>query len=122
VDLIALPTLKKLPPRVPVVGGTPVFEALTLALENTVAVNFAGNPALAMPVPVDVNDIPVTSLQLIGPRLSESQLLSAGHSVELAVHPAVERAMAAKAGHGRDDARLKWRVKIRAALGRGARS
>jgi amidase len=121
VDLIALPTLKKLPPRVPVVGGTPVFEALTLALENTAAVNFAGNPALAMPVPVDDKDIPVTSLQLIGPRLSEARLLSAGHSVELAVHPAVERAMAAKAGHGRDDARLKWRMKIRAALGRGAR-
>jgi amidase len=121
VDLIALPTLKKLPPRVPVVGGTPVFEALTLALENTAAVNFAGNPALAMPVPVDDKDIPVTSLQLIGPRLSEALVLRAGHSVELAVHPAMERAMAAKAGHGRDDARLKWRVKIRAALGRGAR-
>jgi amidase len=121
VDLIALPTLKRLPPRVPVVGGTAIFEALTLALENTAAVNFAGNPALAMPVPVDDKDIPVTSLQLIGPRLSEARVLSAGHSVELAVHPAVERAMAAKAGHGRDDARLKWRVKIRAALGRGAR-
>jgi Asp-tRNA(Asn)/Glu-tRNA(Gln) amidotransferase A subunit family amidase len=121
VDLIALPTLKRLPPRVPVVGGTPVFEALTLALENTAAVNFAGNPAVAMPVPVDDNDIPVTSLQLIGPRLSEARVLSAGHSVELAVRPAVERAMAAKAVHGRDDARLKWRVKIRAAV-RGARS
>lgn len=118
VDLIALPTLKKLPPRVPLVGGTPVFEALTLALENTAAVNFAGNPALAMPVPVDDKDIPVTSLQLIGPRLTEARVLSAGHSVELAVHPALERAMAAKAGHGRDDARLKWRVKIRAAVGR----
>ena len=118
VDLIALPTLKKLPPRVPLVGGTPIFEALMLSLENTAAVNFAGNPALAMPVPVDDKDIPVTSLQLIGPRLSEARLLSAGHSVELAVRPAVERAMAAKAGHGRDGARLKLRVKIRAAMGR----
>src|SRR6201993_208086 len=72
VDLIALPTLKKLPPSVPVVGGTPIFEALVLGIENTAAVNFAGNPALAMPVPVEDRDIPLTSLQLLGPRLSEA--------------------------------------------------
>ena len=118
VDLIALPTLKKLPPRVPVVGGTPVFEVLVLGLENTAAVNYAGNPALAMPVPVDDNDIPVTSLQLIGPRLSEARLLSAGRLVEIAVRSAVERAMAAKSGHVHDDTRLKWRARIRAAMGR----
>jgi Asp-tRNA(Asn)/Glu-tRNA(Gln) amidotransferase A subunit family amidase len=106
-DLIALPTLQKLPPRVPLVGGTPVFEALALGLENTAAVNFAGNPALAMPVPVNDNDIPVTSLQLIGPRLSEARLLSAGRLVEEAVHTSVERAMASKSGHKRDDARFR---------------
>ena len=108
VDFIALPTLQKLPPRVPLVGGTPIFEALFLGFQNTVAVNFAGNPALAMPVPVNDNDIPVTSLQLIGRPLSEPQLLSAGHSVEVAVRSAVEKAMAAKAEHKYDDTRLKW--------------
>jgi len=118
VDLIALPTLKKLPPRVPVVGGTPVFEVLVLGLENTAAVNYAGNPALAMPVPVVDKDIPVTSLQLIGPRLSEARLLSAGRLVEIAVRSAVERAMAAKSGHVHSDTRLKWRARIRAAMGR----
>jgi amidase len=118
VDLIALPTLKKLPPRVPVVGGTPVFEALVLGLENTAAVNYAGNPALAMPVPVDDKDIPVTSVQLIGPRLTEAQLLSAGRLVEIAVRSAVESATAAKSGHVHDDTRLKWRARIRAAMGR----
>ena len=118
VDLIALPTLKKLPPRVPLVGGTPVFEVLVLGLENTAAVNYAGNPALAMPVPVDDNDIPVTSLQLIGPRLSEARLLSAGHLIENAVRPAVEKAMAAKSDHVSDDTRLKFRARIRAAMGR----
>ena len=116
VDFIALPTMQKLPPRVPIVGGTPILEAIVLGLQNTAAVNFAGNPALAMPVPVDDNDIPVTSLQLIGPRLSEAGLLSAGHSVEVAVRSAVEKAMAAKAGHGHDDVRLKLGIKIRAAV------
>jgi amidase len=118
VDLIALPTLKKLPPSVPVVGGTPIFEALALGIENTSAVNFAGNPALAMPVPVQDKDIPVTSLQLIGPRLSEARLLSAGRLVEVAVRSAVEQATAAKSGHSRTDTHLKLRAGIRAVLGR----
>jgi amidase len=118
VDLIALPTLKKLPPRVPVVGGTPVFEVLVLGLENTAAVNYAGNPALAMPVPVVDKDIPVTSLQLIGPRFSEARLLSAGRLVENAVRPAVENAMALKSDHVYSDTHLKLRARIRAAIGR----
>jgi amidase len=98
VDFIALPTLKKLPPRIPIVGGTPVFEALVLGLENTAAVNYAGNPALAMPVPIDDREIPVTSLQLIGPRLGEARLLSAAHLVEDTVRPAVKRALARESG------------------------
>ena len=117
VDLIALPTLKKLPPSVPVVGGTPIFEALVLGIENTAAVNFAGNPALAMPVPVEDRDIPVTSLQLIGPRLSEARLLSAGRLVELANRSAVEKAVAEKSGHRWTDTHLKLRARIRAAIG-----
>jgi amidase len=118
VDLIALPTLKKLPPRVPVVGGTPVFEVLVLGLENTAAVNYAGNPALAIPVPVVDKDIPVTSLQLIGPRFSEARLLSAGRLVENAVRPAVGNAMALKSDHVYTDTHLKLRARIRAAIGR----
>jgi amidase len=120
VDFIALPTMQKLPPRVPLVGGTPIFEALVLALENTAAVNFAGNPALAMPVPVEDKDIPATSLQLIGPRLSEPRLLSAGRLVEVAVRPALEKAMAAKSDHKYDDTRLKWGMKRRAAVRAGS--
>lgn len=82
VDFIALPTLKALPPSMPIFVGTPVLEALTLSLQNTVAVNFAGNPALAMPIPVQDEAVPVTSLQLIGPRLSEAGLLNAGRIIE----------------------------------------
>jgi amidase len=106
-DLIALPTLQKLPPRVPSVGGTPVFEALVLGLQNTEAVNYAGNPALAMPVPVNDKEISVTSLQLIGPRLSDARLLSAGRLVEEAVHTSVERAMTSKSECKRDVARFR---------------
>jgi Asp-tRNA(Asn)/Glu-tRNA(Gln) amidotransferase A subunit family amidase len=82
VDFIALPTLKTLPPKVPFFGGSPAFEALILGKQGTVAVNFAGNPALAIPIPVEDKIVPVTSLQLVGPRLSEAQLLNAGRLIK----------------------------------------
>jgi Asp-tRNA(Asn)/Glu-tRNA(Gln) amidotransferase A subunit family amidase len=53
-----------------------------LNLQNTVAVNFGGNPALAMPIPLDNNSLPAISLQLVGPRLSEAELLNAGRLIE----------------------------------------
>ena len=81
VDFIALPTLKTLPPTVPFFGGSPAFEALVLIKQGTVAVNFAGNPALAIPIPIEDKRVPVTSLQLVGPRLSEAQLLNAGRLI-----------------------------------------
>jgi amidase len=56
-----------------------------LQLQNTVAVNFAGNPALAVPVPLRRAKASVTSLQLIGPNRSEAALLNAGRLIEDAV-------------------------------------
>jgi amidase len=82
VDFIALPTLQTLPPRIPILSKIPILEALMLDLQNTVAVNFAGNPALAIPIPVNNKTVPVTSLQLVGRRLSEAELLNAGRLVE----------------------------------------
>jgi len=84
VDFIALPTLQKLPPKFPFFGRTVVFELQVFDMQNTVAVNFAGNPALAMPVPMPMKGktAPVASLQLIGPRLSEAELLNAGRLIE----------------------------------------
>jgi amidase len=83
VDFIALPTLKTLPPAMPLFfGGTPAFETLVFSSQNTAAVNLAGNPALAIPIPVRDKAVPVTSLQLIGPRLSEAELLNAGRLIE----------------------------------------
>ncbi|MBA3649948.1 MAG: amidase [Chthoniobacterales bacterium] len=82
VDFIAVPTLQSLPLTVPLFGSSAVLEARVLALQNTSAVNFGGNPALAIPIPVEHASVPVTSLQLVGPWLSEAQLLNAGRLVE----------------------------------------
>ncbi|QIF02852.1 amidase [Roseimicrobium sp. ORNL1] len=81
VDFIALPTLKHQPYKIPWIGRHALFEAKALALQNTTAVNYAGNPALAIPVPLKGERMPVTSLQLIGPLRSEASLLNAGRIV-----------------------------------------
>jgi Asp-tRNA(Asn)/Glu-tRNA(Gln) amidotransferase A subunit family amidase len=86
VDVIAVPTLQKTPPPLPLLNlRIGILEALVLQMQNTVAVNFAGNPALAMPIPVRNERVPVTSLQLVGPRLAEAELLNVGRLVEEAV-------------------------------------
>ncbi len=82
VDFIALPTLKTRPLKVPFLGPIAILETQVLAVQNTAAVNFGGNPALALPIPVRHESVPFTSLQLIGPRLSEAQLLNAGRLLE----------------------------------------
>ena len=80
-DFIALPTLQDLPPKRPFLGRSVVLELQVLDMQNTAAVNFAGNPALAIPIPIKGERVPVTSLQLIGPRLSEAELLNAGRLI-----------------------------------------
>ena len=85
VDFIALPTLQTPPPSIPAISKIGLLEAQMLQLQNTVAVNFAGNPAVALPIPLHDAEVAVTSLQLIGPRLGEAELLNAGRLVEAAV-------------------------------------
>ena len=82
VDFIALPTLQKLPPEIPTAATAAFNEAQILNLQNTVPVNFTGNPALAIPIPLKDEILTATSLQLVGPRLSEADLLNAGHLIE----------------------------------------
>ena len=87
VDVIALPTLQKTPFLIPPSLLDPgLLEAQMLELQNTVAVNYAGNPAVALPIPLHGSGFAVASLQLIGPERSEAQLLNAGRFVEQAVH------------------------------------
>jgi amidase len=85
VDFIALPTLQAPPPAIPPNLGLGILEALVLKLQNTVAVNFAGNPALAAPIPLRHDTVHLTSLQLVGPPQSEAELLNAGRFVEASV-------------------------------------
>jgi Asp-tRNA(Asn)/Glu-tRNA(Gln) amidotransferase A subunit family amidase len=96
VDFIALPTLQALPPQIPRVKLIALMEARMLVLQNTVPVNLAGNPALAVPIPVNDKNVPLTSLQLVGPPLSEAELLNAGRLVEASSSPSRQPAMAAK--------------------------
>jgi Asp-tRNA(Asn)/Glu-tRNA(Gln) amidotransferase A subunit family amidase len=86
VDFIALPTMQVATPLIPPNFGVGVLEGVMLTLQNTVAVNFAGNPALAMPVPMRSAPVPTASLQLIGRPGSEAELLNAGRIVEAAVN------------------------------------
>jgi amidase len=76
VELLALPTLLGFPP--------PLGEAREMARIRglTAAVNMAGIPALALPVPIPAS-LPA-SVQLIGPAGSEERLLAAGAVLELA--------------------------------------
>jgi amidase len=73
-----------------------LFEAEMLGSQNTVAVNFAGNPALAIPVPLDDKTIPATSLQLVGPRSSEAGLLNTGRLIEASVQRLINQSLLAK--------------------------
>ena len=81
VDAIALPVLRKAPPKRNLFL-TGIFEARFLKIQNTVAVNYAGVPALAMPIPLAGERFPVTSIQLIGSPKSEAALLNIGRLVE----------------------------------------
>ena len=51
VDFIALPTLKSLPPHKLLFERSALLKRGSWALQNTVAVNYAGNPAIAIPIP-----------------------------------------------------------------------
>jgi len=81
VDAIALPVLQRVPPRRNwILPG--IFEGLFLGMQYTVAVNYAGVPALAIPIPLEGRDFPVASLQLTGPANGEAGLLNIGRLVE----------------------------------------
>jgi Asp-tRNA(Asn)/Glu-tRNA(Gln) amidotransferase A subunit family amidase len=75
VEAIALPTLVMFPP--------PVDDPGDQTVTANAAVNLAGHPSLALPVPAE-GPMPA-SLQLIGPDGSEDMLLALGQVVEEAV-------------------------------------
>ena len=86
VDFIAVPTLQKLapklPPKVPLFGRSVPFELAVFNSQNTPAVDFAGNPAVAIPIPIRAKTVQVTSRQLVGRRFSEAELLNAARLIQ----------------------------------------
>ncbi len=60
----------------------PLSKEKFMEIQNTVAVNYAGVPALALPVPLATGDFPVTSLQLVGPAYGEADLPNIGRLLE----------------------------------------
>jgi len=96
VDFIAVATLQTLTPSSPPLGSTAVFEAQMLSIQNTTPVSLAGDPALAVPVPIEDRAVPLTSVQLIGPPLSEARLLNAGRLIELSVNSSIDRPLVSK--------------------------
>jgi amidase len=87
VGFIATPTLLKLPPKISRFGRSALLEQRVFDIQNTVAVNFAGNPALSIPIPVEDEVVPVIGLQLIGPPRSEAELLQVGRLIESKYRP-----------------------------------
>jgi amidase len=75
VEVIALPTLVMFPP--------PIDDPGDQTVTANAAVNLAGHPSLALPVPSG-RSLPA-SLQLVGPDRSEERLLALGRVVEAAV-------------------------------------
>jgi amidase len=83
VDLLALPTLPTLPPRLDDIGDDPTELVIALTAHVS-AFNAAGVPATAQPVPMEGTDLPA-SLQLVGPHGSEALLLATATVVESTV-------------------------------------
>jgi amidase len=76
-SLLALPAISTPPPRI---GAERDVDLTAL----TLPVNLSGDPALALPIPVDGSALP-GSLQLIGPANAEARLLAVGAVIEAAV-------------------------------------
>jgi amidase len=83
VQLLALPTLPILPPRLDEIGGdiTPIVIEVT---KHVSLFNAAGAPCTAQPVPMHGSSLPA-SLQLVGPLGGEELLLPTARAVEAAV-------------------------------------
>lgn len=94
VDAIALPVLQEIPMKKNVIMPG-IFEGRFMEIQNTVAVNYAGAPALALPVPLEGRKFPVTSIQFVGPANGEAELLNIGrlleNSQDKSVRPVAQR-------------------------------
>lgn len=84
VELLALPTLPTLPPRLEDVTGDAFVPAAIDITRHVSIFNPAGLPATAQPVPIPGSHLPA-SLQLVGPAGGEELLLATALRAEAAV-------------------------------------
>jgi amidase len=83
VELLALPTMPILPPRVDAVTEQTLIPIVLELTAHVAMFNAAGAPALAQPISAAGLNLP-GSLQLVGPRGGEELLLATGAVVEAA--------------------------------------
>jgi amidase len=83
VELLALPTLPILPPRLDDLGGD-VMPVVIDITRHTSVFNAAGTPCTAQPVPMTGSAVPA-SLQLVGPLGAEELLIATASLIECAV-------------------------------------
>jgi amidase len=84
VELLALPTLPILPPRIDHVDEATLLPTIIELTQHVALFNAAGTPCTAQPVPLDGQHLPA-SLQLVGPHHSEELLLTTAQRVESAI-------------------------------------
>lgn len=84
VELLALPTMPVLPPRVDAVDPDTLMQIVIEMTAYTSVFNGAGTPCTAQPVPMAGSRIPA-SLQLVGPMNADELLVSTAAVVEAAV-------------------------------------
>ncbi len=83
VELLALPTLPTLPPRLDEISSESLFNTCMQLVAHVAPFNVAGVPCTAQPVPVHGSRIPA-SLQLVAPHGGEELLLATAATIEAA--------------------------------------
>jgi amidase len=84
VDLLALPTLPGLPPRLDRLGPDSMLPIIAELTRHIAPFNVAGLPCLSLPVPLAGSRVPA-GLQLVGPPSGEERLLPVAARIEAAV-------------------------------------
>jgi amidase len=86
VELLALPTMPSLPPRLDSLAPESMLSTLIDITKHVALFNAAGVPACALPIPAAGLPLP-GSLQLVGPHGGEELLLATAAQVEAATSP-----------------------------------
>jgi amidase len=84
VEVIALPTLPMLPPRLDEITADSLLPLIVQITKHVAVFNAAGAPGIAQPVPMSGQRLPA-SLQLVGPLGGEELLVTTAQHVEAAV-------------------------------------